>query len=460
MSSSFPEQLDTDSDDLDYDHEMNALEDDEEDWWDAEEETAQTSQASNVEDVNTSNTTEQRTNGTCEAELRKKILEIQKDSSLAPREKARQMQYLLSHGTLPPTSVDGSPNSSTRQAFSDDKSRSVSFNNKDEGILGCKHYQRKVKLQANCCGRIFSCRFCHDDNSDHAIVRTETKNMFCMLCMTLQPAGQVCPNCNEQVARYYCDKCKLWDDDPKKSIYHCDECGICRQGRGLGDDYFHCKKCNICMTITMKNKHRCIERNLESDCPICGEYMFTSTTTVIFMPCGHCIHRLCYTAHIENSYQCPTCLKSLSDMSAYFARLDRELERQPMPPGFEKIVSHIFCNDCEKKSAARYHYVYHKCGHCGSYNTTVLRTENTAESATNRTQDEDDNENKPSTAPVPESSTDPLRLPSRSEQERLLPSTSEESNHTRSIDRFSSLELPPSRSSQGARREDADFNDG
>ena len=149
--------------------------------------------------------------------------------------------------------------------------------------MGCKHYRRKVKLEANCCKTIFPCRFCHDEACDHGIVRHETKNMLCMLCMTLQPAAKTCCKCGVDVAAYYCDKCKLWDDDPKKSIYHCDDCGICRQGKGLNDDYFHCKKCNICMVMGMKGKHRCIERNLESDCPICGEYMFTSTTTVVFM---------------------------------------------------------------------------------------------------------------------------------------------------------------------------------
>lgn len=103
-----------------------------------------------------------------------------------------------------------------------------------------------------------------------------------MLCSTLQPAAKTCRECNEVMAKYYCDKCKLWDNHPDKSIYHCDDCGICRQGKGLGEDYFHCKKCNICLSTTMKN-HKCIERNLECDCPICGEYMFTSTSTVIFM---------------------------------------------------------------------------------------------------------------------------------------------------------------------------------
>jgi hypothetical protein len=117
------------------------------------------------------------------------------------------------------------------------------------------------------------------------VCRRETKNMFCMLCSEIQPAAQICRNCEEPVARYYCDTCKLWDDDPTKSIYHCDQCGICRQGKGLGEDFFHCEKCNICMVIGLKDNHRCIERNLECDCPICGEYMFTSTSKVIFEVC-------------------------------------------------------------------------------------------------------------------------------------------------------------------------------
>lgn len=114
-------------------------------------------------------------------------------------------------------------------------------------------------------------------------LRNETKTMLCMHCKAIQPAAHTCTSCNAQLAKYYCDICKLWDDDPSKPIYHCTDCGICRIGNGLDQDFFHCKKCNICMNIQLKDNHRCIERNLECDCPICGEYMFTSTTTVIFM---------------------------------------------------------------------------------------------------------------------------------------------------------------------------------
>lgn len=99
--------------------------------------------------------------------------------------------------------------------------------------------------------------------------------------------------CKQEFARYFCDVCKFYDDDPSKSIYHCDKCKICRIGKGLDIDYFHCDRCNACMSISLKT-HKCVERSLESDCPICHSYMFTSTTPVMFLPCGHCMHVSCY----------------------------------------------------------------------------------------------------------------------------------------------------------------------
>ncbi|KAI8089505.1 zinc-ribbon-domain-containing protein [Halteromyces radiatus] len=365
---------------------------DEQQWWQGENDSPSDSQPTTTTTTTTTTVlnhmlpsssqgdeTNEPSSSEAENELRRKILDIQRDTSITAKDKARQIQQLMWQGTQssPINQASSSRSSNTPELISEGES--ISYQDKEKGIMGCQHYQRKCKLVAYCCGKIYSCRFCHDESphSDHAIVRTDTKRMFCMLCQTIQPAAQVCAGCQQTMALYYCDKCKLWDDDPSKSIYHCDDCGICRQGQGLGKDFFHCNKCNICMSIAMLDKHRCIERNLESDCPICGEYMFTSTTTVIFMPCGHCIHKRCYTDYIQTSYQCPTCLKSLGDMSDYFARLDRELARQSMPIEYAKYISHVFCNDCELRSPAKYHFFYHKCAHCSSYNTTVLRTENT-----------------------------------------------------------------------------------
>lgn len=107
--------------------------------------------------------------------------------------------------------------------------------------FGCEHYRRNVKLQCSTCNRWYTCRFCHDQVEDHALIRKDTKNMLCMLCGTAQRAGEVCVACGASAARYYCSICKLWNDDPDKNIYHCNDCGICRIGRGLGKDFFHCK---------------------------------------------------------------------------------------------------------------------------------------------------------------------------------------------------------------------------
>lgn len=108
-------------------------------------------------------------------------------------------------------------------------------------VLGCKHYKRNVKLQCSACDKWYTCRLCHDEAEDHILNRKATKNMLCMICSCAQRAGEFCVNCGERTAWYYCGVCKLWDNDADKNIYHCNDCGICRKGRGLGKDVFHCK---------------------------------------------------------------------------------------------------------------------------------------------------------------------------------------------------------------------------
>ena len=147
----------------------------------------------------------------------------------------------------------------------------------------CRHYQRNCKIVAPCCDKLFGCRHCHDEASEHKIDRSLINSMVCLDCNTKQDASSTCSNCQAVMASYYCNICKFWEDNPGKSIYHCDGCKICRVGKGLDIDYFHCDKCNACIQLSLKNNHKCIERNLESDCPICGDYMFTSISTVIFM---------------------------------------------------------------------------------------------------------------------------------------------------------------------------------
>ncbi|KAI9884655.1 MAG: hypothetical protein M1823_003575 [Watsoniomyces obsoletus] len=278
----------------------------------------------------------------------------------------------LTADDLRPTYVPSSPTASSRQGSS------LSSHDDDDQApkvrrLGCPHYKRNVKLQCSTCQRWYTCRFCHDEHEDHPLIRNETKHMLCMWCGCAQPAGEACVNCDERTAWYYCDICKLWDDDSEKSIYHCHDCGICRIGRGLGKDFFHCKTCGVCMSISIASSHKCIERSTDCDCPICGEYMFTSPETVVFMPCGHSIHHKCYYEHMKTSYRCPICSRSFVNMEATFRNLDRAIDSQPMPARFRGTKALVYCNDCCAKSSVSYHWLGLKCALCDSYNTAQIK---------------------------------------------------------------------------------------
>ncbi|KAI1293297.1 hypothetical protein F5Y03DRAFT_374214 [Xylaria venustula] len=243
----------------------------------------------------------------------------------------------------------------------------------DERLFGCEHYRRNVKLQCSTCNRWYTCRFCHDKVEDHNLIRKETQNMLCMFCGIAQKAGQTCVSCEALAARYYCDICKLWSDDPDKPCYHCSDCGICRIGRGIGKDFYHCKKCCACIAIATRSDHKCIERAIDSDCPICGDYMFTSPRPVCFMRCGHSIHRECLDEHQQTSYKCPICNKSLLNMESQFRNLDLSIQAQPMPAEFRDARAIVLCHDCSAKSSTSYHWLGLKCGVCESYNTAQLQ---------------------------------------------------------------------------------------
>ena len=116
------------------------------------------------------------------------------------------------------------------------------------------------------------------------------------------------------------------------------------------------------MAIAMQDAHRCIERSTDCDCPICGEYMFTSLRTVVCMLCGHSIHRRCYEEHIKTSYRCPICSRSIANMEWQFTRLRRAIELQPMPEEFRDTKAWVYCNDCVAKTVVKYHWLGLQCG--------------------------------------------------------------------------------------------------
>ncbi|PUU79720.1 hypothetical protein B9Z19DRAFT_1080893 [Tuber borchii] len=164
-------------------------------------------------------------------ELRRKLVEINK-LEINERERARRMHLLMTEkynasrrtadavepgplplNNAPTTDADGhillheenpyklSPADLARTYY-------TSSDAAESGVLelGCSHYRRGVKLQCSTCEKWYTCRFCHDEDQDHSLIRRETKNMLCMHCGRAQPAQQDCRHCGVRSSRYYCDK--------------------------------------------------------------------------------------------------------------------------------------------------------------------------------------------------------------------------------------------------------------
>ncbi|KAL0372638.1 UNVERIFIED_CONTAM: Zinc finger protein BRUTUS [Sesamum calycinum] len=222
-------------------------------------------------------------------ELESEIRKVSRDSTLDPRRKAYLIQNLMTSRWI------ASQQSKTDEAEDGELLGCLpSFRDSEKKIFGCEHYKRNCKLRAACCGKLVACRFCHDEVSDHSMDRKATSEMMCMNCLKIQPVGPVCitPSCNGlAMAKYYCSSCKFFDDE--REVYHCPFCNLCRVGKGLGIDFFHCMTCNCCLAMKLVD-HKCREKGLEINCPICCDFLFTSSTAVRALPCGHYMHSACF----------------------------------------------------------------------------------------------------------------------------------------------------------------------
>ncbi|CAJ1944002.1 unnamed protein product [Sphenostylis stenocarpa] len=298
------------------------------------------------------------------------IRRVSRDSSLDPQKKSYIIQNLLMSRWIIRQQI-----SSTEVSIKNDEpefpGKHPSYRDPLKLIYGCKHYKRNCKLFAPCCNQLHTCIHCHNEESDHSIDRKSITKMMCMKCLMIQPIGATCSTsyCNLSMGKYYCRICKLFDDE--REIYHCPYCNICRVGKGLGVDYFHCMNCNACMSRSLM-MHTCREKHLEDNCPICHEYIFTSCSPVKALPCGHVMHSTCFQEYTCFNYTCPICSKSLGDMQVYFRMLDALLAEERISDEISGQTQVILCNDCEKKGATPFHWLYHKCPSCGSYNTRVL----------------------------------------------------------------------------------------
>ena len=240
----------------------------------------------------------------------------------------------------------------------------------------CGHYIRGCRYVSPCCGKIYNCRLCHDAemydnmmdiNKQHKMKNPDVKKVICKKCYFFQDFAQYCESCDYCFGKYYCEKCKFIDDNKDQEYFHCDKCGICR--RGKGDEYEHCDECNGCFRIGHKNSSLCQQNKMNNDCPICFEELFHSIDTAHQLTCKHMMHSKCFDSYLKSGNpKCPICRKTIVKNKYQDAMLNFFSERLPVPEEYANKMVDILCQDCEKKSNVKWHYIAMFCPECGSHN--------------------------------------------------------------------------------------------
>ena len=149
---------------------------------------------------------------------------------------------------------------------------------------------------------------------------------------------------------------------------HTAKCGICRVGENLK----HCDICNMCYPSQFFDTHACINR-YDDNCPFCNENLKNSRNLITTLNCNHLVHTDCLKNYLEaGNYQCPLCKKSIMNMDHLWSKIEEYVNNTEMPDEFKDKENKILCNDCQEKTITKFHFMYHKCVKCNSWNTSVI----------------------------------------------------------------------------------------
>jgi len=252
----------------------------------------------------------------------------------------------------------------SKKTEKDDQSQNMVSDNCEH-----EHYNCKCKFIAPCCQEVFSCWKCHDayfedavEESKHVMVRKDIKKIICKECGKQQDVSNQCIVCKTKFASHFCTICNIHCNFD--NVSHCAKCNACIVGPN-GMKLKHCDKCACCISEDIYYDHKCIPNKLNDSCVICLENL-NNKESLITMICGHTLHFQCYTSLTTKCHKCPSCSKTIKDMSTEYLIMDLRIKNEPIKNN--KYVE-ITCIDCEKKSNTMYHYVGLKCKSCGSYNT-------------------------------------------------------------------------------------------
>ncbi|PJF20036.1 MutS family protein MSH5 [Paramicrosporidium saccamoebae] len=283
-----------------------------------------------------------------EAELRRSMLEIHNDALLTPKEKAQRMQFNLKrpvsrNSELSRSGSIRSPAPEDQSAIESliisDEDRVPSFHTNGQDAdgqknLGCRHYRCNCKFRSECCEAWYTCRLCHDEKEDHSIDRRADRAID--QWRTISVAFVISGTMIQRNPFSTVKNARFVEKGSERTLY----------------------------TVTDA---------LDASAP-----PITQITNVWMGPCRAAVRfvgRIC-SPQLQRFSLCPAAMRSIfcAITSTQGILINEMMESQQMPEEYTRVKSQILCNDCEKKSVAKFHFVYHRCEHCSSYNTKLLRT--------------------------------------------------------------------------------------
>lgn len=58
--------------------------------------------------------------------------------------------------------------------------------------------------------------------------------------------------------------------------------------------------------------------------------------------------------------------------SQLYQQIEEVHSQHEMDDEYKDKIQDILCNDCQAKSQVPYHFIYHQCSECKSYNTRLV----------------------------------------------------------------------------------------
>mmetsp|Transcript_7518 Transcript_7518/g.7961 ORF Transcript_7518/g.7961 Transcript_7518/m.7961 type:complete len:305 (+) Transcript_7518:108-1022(+) len=288
---------------------------------------------------------------------------IMRNVNISPKERQQMIQEILSgrnnsSSSVTSTSTISSSSSSTTTTTNIEQN----ITTEEVIIPPCTHYKKKCSnFYFSCCNIRDACHRCHKEI--RGCQAPKITEIICNECNTAQSPASSCINCSISFSKSYCPICTIWTE---KDIFHCNGCGLCRVGHR--EDYFHCSTCNGCFLLSSRSSHVCISRPMnEVDCPFCLESVHSSQNPGQILSCGHVVHTPCFHRSLSTGgYRCPSCRKSMIDMSSTWEEIRMSIFHQPME---SNTNVHFLCFDCGHQGENLYHFLGIECSNCHSFNT-------------------------------------------------------------------------------------------